>query len=184
MIPENHYCHKATLMPVDNLDRIYHDTIYGFPNTDDNELFERLILEINQAGLNWSLILKKQKNFREAFDQFDINKVAQYDDDDRERLLNDAGIIRNKLKINATVFNAQKILKLQKEYGSFSAWLDHHHPLSLKEWTKLFRKTFKFTGGEITNEFLMSTGYLSGAHHVECGFYQSILESRPAWLQE
>lgn len=182
MIPENHYCHKATLLPDDNLDKIYHDTVYGFPVEDDNELFERLILEINQAGLNWSLILKKQENFRKAFDQFDIQKVAQYDDVDRDRLLSDAGIIRNKLKVNATIFNAQKILELQKEYGSFSAWLDNHHPISLKEWTKLFKKTFKFTGGEITNEFLMSTGYLTGAHHDECEVYQEVVKSGPAWL--
>ncbi|MBY5957799.1 DNA-3-methyladenine glycosylase I [Membranicola marinus] len=182
MIPENHYCHKATLLPHDNLDKIYHDTVYGFPVEDDNELFERLILEINQAGLNWSLILKKQENFREAFDQFDIHKVAFYDDADRDRLLNNAGIIRNKLKVNATISNAQQILELQKEYGSFADWLDHHHPLPLKEWTKLFKKTFKFTGGEITKEFLMSTGYLAGAHHKECAVYQEVVGSGPAWL--
>ncbi len=176
MIPENHYCYKATLLPDDSLDKVYHDTVYGFPVEDDNELFERLILEINQAGLNWSLILKKQENFREAFDQFEVKKVAKYDDDDRKRLLSNAGIIRNKLKVNATIFNAHKILELQKEYGSFSVWLDHHDPLPLKEWTTLFRKTFKFTGGEITNEFLMSTGYLPGAHHRECEVYHVLVE--------
>lgn len=184
MIPENHYCHKATLLPHHNPDRIYHDTVYGFPVEDDHELFERLILEINQAGLNWSLILKKQENFRDAFDQFDVIKVAFYSDEDRERLLSNAGIIRNKLKVNATICNAQKILELQKEYGSFSAWLDHHHPLSLEEWTKLFRQTFKFTGGEITKEFLLSTGYLPGAHHPECEMYPEVVKNKPAWIHK
>jgi len=184
MIPENHYCHKVTLLPDNHLDRIYHDTVYGFPITDDNHLFERLILEINQAGLNWSLILKKQENFREAFDRFEVKKIAQYDDADRERLLANAGIVRNKLKINATIFNAQKILELQKKCGSFSAWLDHHHPLSLKQWTKLFKRTFKFIGGEITNEFLMSTGYLPGAHHVECDVYHEVMKNGPAWYHK
>ncbi len=179
MIPENHYCYKATLLPDDDLDRIYHDTAYGFPVDDTNQLFERLVLEINQAGLNWSMILKKQENFRKAFDQFDIQKVALYDDVDRERLLSNAGIIRNKLKINAAIFNAQKILDLEEEIGTFAAWLDHHHPSPLKEWTAIFRKTFKFTGPEITNEFLMSTGYLPGAHHEDCRVYQEVLESPP-----
>lgn len=118
----------------------YHATLYGFPIESDDELFERLVLEINQAGLSWITILKKADNFRKAYDQFKVSKVAQYDEADRARLLSDAGIIRNKLKVNAAIVNAQKILQLQKEFGSFKAWLDAHHPLTRDEWKKLFKK--------------------------------------------
>jgi DNA-3-methyladenine glycosylase I len=162
------YCDYVKDLPVNNVHRIYHDTQYGFPIDDDNELFGRLILEINQAGLSWDTILKKQDNFRKAYSNFDIQAIANYKEKDIERLLNDAGIIRNKLKVNAAIHNAQQILRLQKTFGSFKAWLDHHYPLSKEEWVKLFKKTFKFTGGEITGEFLMSTGYLKGAHAPDC----------------
>jgi DNA-3-methyladenine glycosylase I len=131
-------------------------------------LFERLILEINQAGLSWITILKKADNFRKAYSNFKIERIAKYTEKDRARLLEDAGIIRNRLKVNAAIVNAQKILELQKEYGSFKKWLDKHHPLTKDEWTKLFKRTFIFTGGEIVNEFLMSTGYLPGAHTKDC----------------
>ena len=86
-----------------DLHKEYHDHHYGFPIEDDNELFERLMFEINQAGLNWILILKKQNNFRKAFDNFDINRVANYDEKEFQRLMNDDGIIRNSLKINAAI---------------------------------------------------------------------------------
>ena len=161
---ENTYCKFVEEKPLDEVNRYYHDHDYGFPIADDNELFGRLILEINQAGLSWNTILNKQENFRKAYDQYDISKVAAYKTRQRNRLLNDAGIIRNRLKVDAAIHNANVILALQKEYGSFGAWLDHNHPLSKSEWVKLFKKTFKFTGGEITGEFLMSTGYLPGAH--------------------
>ncbi|HFA51538.1 MAG TPA: DNA-3-methyladenine glycosylase I [Bacteroidetes bacterium] len=177
----NTYCSFVQQKPKDDHHRIYHDTQYGFPINDDNELFGRLILEINQAGLSWDLILKKQENFRKAYSKFNIKKVAKYSEKDRERLLSNAGIIRNKLKINAAIYNANQILEMQKEHGSFQNWLDHHHPLSKEEWVKLFKKNFKFTGGEITNEFLMSTGYLPGAHGTSCEIYKKILELRPAW---
>jgi DNA-3-methyladenine glycosylase I len=162
------YCAFVRDLPADNVHRQYHDHQYGFPLTDDNELFGRLILEINQAGLSWELILKKADNFRAAYANFDINTVAGYTDEDRARLLQDAGIIRNKLKVNAAIHNAQQIQQLQAEFGSFKAWLDHHHPMPKTDWVKLFKKTFKFTGGEITGEFLMSTGYLPGAHDADC----------------
>jgi DNA-3-methyladenine glycosylase I len=162
----------------------YHDNHYGFPLHDDNELFCRLVLEINQAGLSWETILKKEKAFRKAYDNFDIKTVAAYTEKDRERLLSDAGIIRNKLKVNAAVENARTILNIQNEHGSFKNWLDKNHPLSKEEWTKLFKKTFKFTGGEIVNEFLMSTGYLKGAHAEHCPIYQRILKSKPKWAEE
>lgn len=156
------------------LHKHYHDNQYGFQITDDDELFGRLILEINQAGLSWTLMLRKQESFRKAYDNFSIEKIAQYDESDRERLLLDAGIVRNRLKVNAAIVNAQKILELKKDYGSFKGWIDARHPLTKEEWIKLFKKTFKFTGGEIVNEFLMSTGYLPGAHTTDCPIYKKV----------
>ncbi|PWD99098.1 DNA-3-methyladenine glycosylase I [Marinilabilia rubra] len=178
------YCEAVEIMEDDSVHRVYHDTAYGFPIENDNELFERLILEINQAGLSWTTILKKQDNFKKAFHGFEIKKVAGYGEKDRERLLNDAGIIRNRRKVDATIHNANVVLTLQKDFGSFKSWLDHHHPKSKEEWVKLFRKTFKFTGGEIVNEFLMSTGYLPGAHIESCPVYHEILKHEPSWAQQ
>lgn len=154
------------------LHKHYHDHQYGFPIDDDDELFGRLILEINQAGLSWTLMLRKQGGFRAAYDHFSIEKIAAYDEEDRQRLLQNPGIIRNRLKINAAIVNAQKILELKKEFGSFKGWLDAHYPLTKPEWIKLFKKNFKFTGGEIVNEFLMSTGYLEGAHSADCPIFK------------
>jgi len=161
-----------------NLHKDYHDNHYGFPIENDDELFERLMLEINQAGLNWILILKKQQNFRKAFDNYSIEKVARYGEKDFNRLMNDQGIIRNRLKINAAIENARIIQNLQNDWGSYKNWLDKNaaNVKTLEEWTKLFRKTFRFTGGEIVNEFLMSTGYLPGAHSPDCPAYDRILK--------
>jgi len=178
------YCEYCNTHPEDTFNRNYHDTQYGFPLDSDDELFERLVLEINQAGLSWITILKKADNFRKAYDKFKIEKVAKYNEEDRARLLADAGIIRNKLKVNAAIVNARKILELKKEHGSFKGWLDAHHPLTKDEWTKLFKKTFVFTGGEIVNEFLMSTGYLAGAHEEKCPVYRTVASLRPAWLRK
>lgn len=176
------YCEAILSMEENNVHRIYHDQFYGFPIDDDNELFERLILEINQAGLSWDTILKKQQNFKKAYKNFDIKKVAAFDEKDFERLMNDAGIIRNRLKINAAIENAKTVLELQKELGSFKNWIDHHHPKTKEEWVKIFKSTFKFTGGEIVNEFLMSTGYLPGAHIESCLIYKKALQAKPAFL--
>ena len=178
----NSYCKAVGHLPLSDLHKKYHDTQYGFPIDSDNELFGRLILEINQAGLSWTTILKKQNNFREAYSNFDIDLIAAYSEEDRERLLTNAGIIRNKLKVNAAIHNAQCIQQLQRSHGSFKNWLDKNHPLTREEWVKLFRKTFKFTGGEITNEFLLSTGYLEGAHDKDCPIFEVILSHHPAWL--
>lgn len=178
------YCEYCNTLDPTNLHVIYHDTQYGFPINSDNELFGRLILEINQAGLSWNTILQKQANFRKAFDGFNIQKIANYDTPDVERLLSDAGIIRNKLKVNAVIYNAQQVIQLQDKFGSFAAWLNHHHPKTREEWVKLFKKTFKFTGGEITNEFLMSSGYLKGAHVEECPVYHEIFKQNPMWTQK
>lgn len=172
------YCDYLNTIKGDQLALLkeYHDNHYGFPIESDDELFERLMFEINQAGLNWILILKKQHNFRKAFDNYKVEKVAEYKKKDFQRLMNDPGIIRNRLKINAAIENAKIVLKIRNETGSFRKWLDMHSEKtdSLENWTKLFRKTFKFTGGEIVNEFLMSTGYLPGAHRPECPVYERI----------
>jgi DNA-3-methyladenine glycosylase I len=177
------YCTAIANMKPDDaaLHKAYHDTAYGFPIETDDELFCRLILEINQAGLSWTTILRKEANFRKAYHQFKIKKVAAYTDADVERLMNDAGIIRNRLKILATIENAKTILAIQQSHGSFRNWLDVHQPLTKEAWVKLFRKTFRFTGGEIVNEFLMSSGYLPGAHEPGCPVYKKVIKHQPAW---
>ena len=152
----------------------YHDREYGFPVAGDDALFERLVLEINQAGLSWLTILKKRDAFREAFRNFEIARVARMRP---ERLLKNEGIIRNRLKVDAAIENARRLKKI----GSFAAWLDAHHPLSKDEWVKLFKKTFVFTGGEITSSFLLSVGYLPGAHEEWCPVYAKTIEAGAAW---
>ena len=175
------YCDYCNSHPEDTFNRVYHDTEYGFPLEDDHLLFERLILEINQAGLSWITILKKADHFRFAYSRFDVDKVAAYDEADRARLLSDPGIIRNRLKVNAAIENARRIQGLRGEYGSFRGWLDSHHPQTLESWVKLFRRNFVFTGGEIVNEFLLSTGYLPGAHTPDCPIYEIVIAQRPPW---
>jgi DNA-3-methyladenine glycosylase I len=161
----------------------YHDTEYGFPVQDDNVLFERLALEINQAGLSWLTVLKKRDAFMAAFEGFDIDVVAAYGDVEKQRLLNDAAIIRNRLKVNAVIENAKRIIALRESHGSFGNWLDAQHPLPKDDWVKLFKKTFLFTGGEITGEFLMSTGYLPGAHDPDCTVFGTIEKLSPPWMK-
>lgn len=180
----NSYCEAVMVMDKNNVHRIYHDQYYGFPIDDDNELFGRLILEINQAGLSWTTILNKQENFRKAYKSWDIKKIASFNEKDFTRLMDDAGIIRNRLKINAAIHNAKIVLQLQKEYGSFKNWIEHHHPKTKEEWVKIFKNTFRFTGGEIVNEFLMSTGYLPGAHTSECPVFKQIVQARPAFMKK
>ncbi len=168
------YCSAVRTGPIDAWNRVYHAEEYGFPLRDDSALLERLVLEINQAGLSWLTILKKKANFRVAFEGFEVDKVAVYGNADRARLLADAGIIRNRLKVDAAIENARRIVALREAHGSFAAWLDAHHPLPLDQWCKLFKKTFVFTGGEIVNEFLVSTGFLPGAHDEDCPVGQQI----------
>ena len=167
----------------DPLHRAYHDHEYGFPLRSDSELFERLMLEINQAGLSWTTILRKRQNFRRAYDGFDPHKVAAYRAQDKARLLADVGIVRNRLKIDAAIENARRIIAMRDEPGSFRRWLDANHPLPKEQWVKLFKQTFVFTGGEITGEFLLSTGYLAGAHDEKCAVYQRVLKARPPWAR-
>jgi DNA-3-methyladenine glycosylase I len=162
----------------------YHDREYGFPIRSDAALLERLALEINQAGLSWLTMLVKRENFRKAFEGFDPAVVAKYGAREFRRLMQDAGIIRNRLKIAAVIENAKRILAIRESHGSFAKWLDAHHPRSAKEWQKLFKKTFVFTGGEIVGSFLMSTGYLRGAHVPSCPVYAKAAKKKPAWLRE
>ena len=179
------YCAFVQGLPADtdNPNKAYHDNAYGFPVEDDNALFGRLLLEINQAGLSWTLMLNKQAAFAAAYDGFDIARVAAYGPAERERLLQDAGIVRNRLKVDAAIHNARQIIALQCKHGSFKAWLDDHHPRTLPEWIRLFKQHFKFVGGEIVNEFLLSTGYLPGAHTADCPAHARVLRARPAWAR-
>ncbi|MFZ4057375.1 MAG: DNA-3-methyladenine glycosylase I [Ferruginibacter sp.] len=184
-LPKSYCAAINTMKPEDAaLHQLYHDQHYGFPIETDDELFCRLILEINQAGLSWTTILKKQDSFRKAYHQFNIKKVAAYSQKDFDRLMADQGVIRNRLKINAAIENAKTILALQRSHGSFKNWLDAHHPKTRVEWTKLFKQTFRFTGGEIVHEFLLSTGYLPGAHVEQCSIYKKVKKAKPAWLQK
>ena len=177
------YCEYLREHPEDTLNKLYHDNEYGFPLTEDAALLERLAHEINQAGLSWTLILKRKEAFLVAFEGFEVDTVAAYREQDVARLLADAGIIRNRLKVNAVIENARRIQELRPGFGSFKGWLDAQTPLSLEDWTKLFKKTFVFTGGEIVREFLVSSGYLPGAHDQDCPVYWQIARLQPAWTR-
>ena len=141
------------------------------------------MLEINQAGLSWLTILKKRDAFRRPTAASIPRSWPRYGARDRRRLLADAGIIRNRLKVDAAIANAATILELRASHGSFAAWLDAHHPRSKAEWVKLFKQTFRFTGGEIVGEFLMSTAYLPGAHARSCPVFTRVASRRPAWMR-
>jgi DNA-3-methyladenine glycosylase I len=180
----NSYCAAVKSGRLHAVHTQYHDLEYGFPILTDDGLFERLMLEINQAGLSWETILKKREGFQKAYANFNLEQVAAFDDEDFARLMSDASIIRNRLKINAAIENANRILEIKREHGSFLAWLELHHPLELEAWRKLFKKTFVFTGGEIVREFLVSTGFLPGAHDEDCSTHAQILKLKPAWIRE
>jgi DNA-3-methyladenine glycosylase I len=164
----------------------YHDTEWGVPVYDDATLFEFLILETFQAGLSWITVLKKRENFRKAFDNFDYQKIANYQEDKIKSLLQDAGIIRNKLKIRATVTNAQAFLKIQKEFGSFSnyiwgfvnnkpiqnTWKDNNDvpaktKLAEKISKDLKKRKFKFVGATIIYAHMQATGIVND-HTTTC----------------
>ena len=172
------YCDYAIGDP---LHEAYHDHEYGFPSRDESVLFERLVLEINQAGLSWGLILRKRLGLRAAYSEWDVDAVAAYGEADRQRLLGDPSIIRNRLKVGAAIHNAGVIQGLRGSHGGFASWLDAHHPRDKDAWVKLFRRTFKFTGGEITGEFLMSLGYLPGTHREDCPAHARLLAKYPPW---
>ena len=168
----------------DDLYRNYHDQEWGKPIYDDETIFEFLILESFQAGLSWYTILSKRENFRAAFDQFDYQKIAQYSEDKVEELIQNAGIIRNRLKILATINNAQKFMEVQKEFGSFSKYIwgfVNHEPIinrpkTLKEVPAtteisdalakdLKKRGFKFMGSTVVYAHMQATGMVND--HVE-----------------
>lgn len=170
----------------DDLYRDYHDNEWGKPVYDDDKLFEFLILETFQAGLSWYTILKKRENFRTAFDNFDYKKVAQYDEEKVQELLQDAGIIRNKLKVRGTISNAIAFMEVQKEFGSFSKYiwnftegkpLENNRkslrevpsttPLSDAISKDLKKRGFKFVGSTIVYAHMQATGMVND-HLVDC----------------
>ena len=177
------YCTAVVAGKFNSRHKVYHDHDYGYPITEDNALFGRLLMEINQAGLSWDTVLNKRESIQAAYANFDIAQVANFSEADIERLLQNQGIIRMRKKIEAAIYNAQQIQLLQKEYGSFNNWIDAQHPQKQEDWVKCFKKQFKFTGKEITKEFLMGIGYLKGAHVPECPCYDKVLKSQPKWLE-
>ena len=170
----------------------YHDEEWGVPVYDDARLFEFLILETFQAGLSWITILRKRENFRKAFDNFDYKKIAQYSDEKFERLLNDKGIIRNKLKIKATITNAQAFMKIQEEFGSFSKYIwqftdgkpiqnafktSKEVPATTEISDKLSKdlkkKGFKFVGSTVIYAHMQATGMVND-HTTDCFRYEEL----------
>ncbi len=159
----------------------YHQFEYGFPQREEAVLFERLVLEINQAGLAWLTVLRKRAGLRRAYAGFQVETVAGFGAAERARLLADAGIIRNRRKIEAAIHNAGVVLALRDSHRGFASWLDAQHPASLADWVRTFRRRFVFVGPEIVNEFLLSLGYLPGAHRPDCPVYAHTLAASPPW---
>ena len=162
----------------------YHEHEYGFPVADDRILFERLSLEILQAGLSWLIVLKKRAAIHAAFEGFDPARVAAYDEADRARLLADPGIIRNRRKVDAIIVNAARVQRIVAAEGGFARWLERHHPRPLDAWLRLFRAEFVFMGREVVNEFLMSIGLLPGAHRPDCPVFARVAAAGPLWLRD
>ncbi len=184
--------HKCGWCVGDPLYESYHDNEWGVPVKDDDTLFEFLILETFQAGLSWITILRKRENFRKAFDNFDYRKIARYDQVKIDELLQDVGIIRNKLKVNATVTNAQAFMRIQDEFGSFSdyiwAFVDHSpiknnfkdyrnapaRTLLSDEISKdLKKRGFKFVGSTVIYAHMQATGMVND-HEIYCFRYDQV----------
>lgn len=176
----------------DPLLETYHDTEWGTPVRDDRVHFEFLTLQIFQAGLNWTLILKKRENFKKAFDQFDYTKIANYSEEKIQKLLHNKGIIRNELKIRSTITNAEKFIKIQEEFDSFDSYIwdfvdnspihngweelskiPSNTPLSKKISKDLKKKGFKFIGSTIMYSFLQSIGIIND-HVKHCFRYEEL----------
>jgi len=170
----------------------YHDAEWGVPVYDDGKLFEFLILETFQAGLSWITVLRKRENFRKAFDNFDYKKIAKYSEKKYDELLQDAGIIRNKLKIKATITNAQFFMEIQKEFGSFSKYIwnftngkpikNTYKTLSEVPATTelsdqlskdLKKRGFKFVGSTVIYAHMQATGMVND-HTTECFRYDEV----------
>lgn len=175
------YCDIAGSDP---LHRHYHDTEYGFPADDEAVLFERLSLEIFQAGLTWRLVLQRRPALRLAFADFDPDRVVAFGEAEIALRMNDPTIIRNRRKIEAVIANAATIIRLRDEAGGLSAWLRRNHPRSEAEWVRLLKGTFRFMGPEIAREFLLSLGYLPGAHREDCPTHAQIVALDPPWRAE
>lgn len=190
---------RCTWSEKTELEKNYHDNEWGRPLTDDRLLFEFLILEGAQAGLSWSTILVKRENYRSAFDNFDAQKIAQYNDKKIATLLEDKGIVRNKLKVNATVNNAKLFLDIQKEHGSFARYIwgfVNHQPIQNRwqsisdvpastaisdEMSKaLKKKGFKFVGSTICYAFMQATGMVND-HVVDCFCHKKVIEKPLQW---
>lgn len=184
--------HRCGWCVGDELYEAYHDKEWGVPVKDDDTLFEFLILETFQAGLSWITILRKRENFRKAFDNFDYNKIARYNQQKIDSLLQDPGIVRNKLKVNATVSNAQAFLKVQKEFGSFSEYIwafvdgkpiknafnDYKDApakteLSDKLSKDLKKRGFKFVGSTVVYAHMQATGMVND-HETGCFRYDEV----------
>uniref|UniRef100_UPI00404709AE DNA-3-methyladenine glycosylase I n=1 Tax=Mariniflexile sp. TaxID=1979402 RepID=UPI00404709AE len=184
--------HRCGWCEGDALYETYHDEEWGVPVYDDATIFEFLILETFHAGLSWITILRKRENFRAAFDHFDYKKIAEYQQDKIDALLQDAGIIRNKLKIHATVTNAQLFMEIQKEFGSFSKYIwgfVDGKPIknSVKDYKKappttvisdalskdLKRRGFKFVGSTIMYAHMQATGMVND-HEIGCFRYNEV----------
>jgi len=176
------YCSDVNCGELNYYHKYYHDNIYGFPAKSENELFGRLVLEINQAGLSWDIILKKEKGIKDAYRDYSFFNIAEFNNNDIQRILNDNKVIRMKRKIEAIIYNAKKIVSITEKHNSFKSFLDTHHPLTLCEWTSVFKNEFKFVGKEICKEFLISTGYLKGAHEKSCPIYKKVIRENPMWL--
>ncbi len=176
----------------DSLYESYHDNEWGVPLHDDRLLFEFLVLETFQAGLSWITILRKRENFRLAFDNFDYHKIAQYTDQKKEELLQNSGIIRNKLKVNSAITNAQNFIKIQEEFGSFdsyiwgfvdgktikNAWKSQEEipattPISDQMSKDLKKRGFKFVGSTVMYAFMQATGMVND-HTVDCFRYNEV----------
>ncbi len=170
----------------------YHDEEWGVPVHDDRELFEHLILDAFQAGLSWKTILHKRENFRAAFDGFDAERIARYGEAERVRLLSDAGIVRNRMKVDATFGNARQFLRLQEEHGSFDAWIwqftdgrtkrnswesMHEIPAKTAESDAMSKalkaEGFKFVGSTICYAFMQAAGMVND-HKTDCFRYDEV----------
>lgn len=184
--------HKCGWCLGDDLYESYHDKEWGSPVYDDQTLFEFLILETMQAGLSWITILKKRDNYFDALDQFDIKKIAAYDQAKQDELLQNAGIIRNKLKVKSIINNAQLFIEIQKEHGSFSKYIWNYvdgkpikntvqnykeapanTPLSDQISKDLKKRGFKFVGSTIMYAFMQATGMVND-HEVNCFRYDEV----------
>ncbi len=178
--------HKCNWCVGDSLYEAYHDTEWGVPVFNDNLLFEFLILETFQAGLSWITVLRKRENFKQAFNNFDFNKIINYNEDKINDLLNDTGIIRNKLKVRATITNAQAYINIQKEFGSFSDYIwafvnkkpiqnnyknlddvPANTPLSDIISKDLKKRGFKFVGSTVVYAYMQAIGMVND-HVTSC----------------